>query len=113
VPVFAVASGSQPYEAAAFKAAQDAGKPVLVEIHADWCTECRAQDRVMNRLDREPAYANLVRFRVDFDHQKDIVKAFKARMQSTLVLFKGSTEVARIVGETDEGKIRAMLGKAL
>lgn len=113
MPAWAVASGSHPYDAAAFHAAQDAGKPVLVEIHADWCPECKAQEQVMNKLDRQPAYAKLVRFRVDFDHQKDIVKAFKARMQSTLVLFKGRTEVARLVGETDEEKIRAMLGKAL
>ena len=107
------AAGQAPFDAKAFKAATDAGKPVLVEIHADWCGECKAQNLVLNRLTLEPRYSNLIRFRVDYDRQKDLVKAFHARKQSTLVLYKGTTELARVVGETNENKIRDMVNKAL
>lgn len=109
----AIASAERPYTDRAFKAAQDAGKPILVEIHADWCPTCKAQRPILDKLSARPAYAAIERFRVDFDSQKNLVKRFKARMQSTLVLYKGKTEVARSVGETDEGRIRAMLDKAL
>jgi len=102
-----------PFDSSAFNAAKDAGKPVLVEIHADWCGECRAQNLVLNKLTGEPAYANVVRFRVDYDRQKDLVKTFKARKQSTMVLYKGTAEVARVVGETSEKRIREMLNKAM
>jgi len=109
----AVHAGAQhPFTDQAFKAAQDAGKPVLIEIHADWCPTCKAQLPILDRLSGDPAYSGIERLRVDFDSQKSLVKRFKAKMQSTLVLYKGKNEVARSVGETDEGRIRAMLDKA-
>jgi thioredoxin len=111
-PLSLQASAQRPFNEQAFKAAQDAGKPTLVEIHADWCPTCKAQLPILNKLSAEPAYSGIERFRVDFDSQKNLVKQFKAKMQSTLVLYKGRTEVARSVGETDEGRIRAMLDKA-
>lgn len=106
------ATAQRPYDDQELKAAQDAGKPVLVEIHADWCPTCKAQLPILDKLSAEPAYAPIERFRVDFDSQKNVVKRFKATTQSTLILYKGKTEVARSVGETDESRIRAMLEKA-
>ena len=35
-----------PYSADEFQAAQAAGEPVLIDIHADWCSTCQAQRRV-------------------------------------------------------------------
>lgn len=90
-----------------------AGKPILVEIHADWCPTCKAQQPILNKLSGETTFSNVVRLKVDFDTQKDLLKQFNAKMQSTLVLYKGKTEIARSVGETDESRIRTMLQKAL
>ncbi len=50
-------------------------------------------------------------FRVDFDSQKDVVKAFGARMQSTLITFKGSQETGRSVGDTNPSSIAVLLDK--
>lgn len=107
------AASQQPFDARAFKAAQESGKPILVEIHADWCPTCKAQLPILDKLSAEPGFSNIARFRVDFDSQKDVVKGFNARTQSTLVLFRGKTELARSVGETDASRIRAMLSKAI
>ena len=112
-PLPAFAGMERPFDNAAFDAAQEAGKPVLVEIHADWCPTCKAQKPVLDKLSGQPKYSGIERFRVDYDAQKDQVKRFKAKMQSTLVVYRGKDEVARSVGETDEGKIRALLDKAL
>ena len=112
-PPAANAGVQRPFDARAFAAAQDAGKPTLIEIHADWCPTCKAQLPILDKLSSEPGFANLVRFRVDFDTQKDLLRQFKAKMQSTLVLYKGKAEVARSVGETDAARIRSMLNKAL
>ncbi len=109
----ALAGEPKPFDPNAFKAAQAAGKPILVEIHADWCTECKMQNRVLNKLSDQPRYASLVRLRVDYDKQKDVVKEFKAKQQSTLVVYKGDKELARAVGITSEDKIRALVDKAL
>lgn len=109
----AQAAGPQPFDGKAFAAAQTAGKPILVEIHASWCPTCKAQTPILARLEGQDKFRNLVVFRVDFDSQKDAVRAFGARMQSTLIAFKGKQEVARSVGDTNESSIAALLGKAI
>jgi hypothetical protein len=50
---------------------------------------------------------------VDFDSQKDAVKYFGARMQSTLIAFKGEKETGRSVGDTNRSSIAALLSKTL
>ena len=108
----AAAALPQPYNAASFKAAQAAGKPVVVEIHADWCTECQMQDQVLRKMLDEAKYAGYAWLRVDYDRQKDAVKDFKARKESTLVVFKGGREIARATGITAEERIRALVDQA-
>jgi hypothetical protein len=39
---------------------------------------------------------------IDFDQQKDVVKAFKAIKQSTLIVFKGGKEIDKSLGVTSE-----------
>jgi len=102
-----------PYTPGAFGEAQKAGKPILVEIHADWCPTCRAQAPIISDLRKNPRFKDLVVFRVDFDGQKDVVKQFGARMQSTLIVFKGSREAGRSVGDTNGKTIETLLVKAL
>lgn len=113
VSSMATAAGSQPFDAAAFQAAQAAGKPIVVEIHADWCPECKAQNRVLDRLGSEPRYTSLMRMRIDYDGQKNLVRQFKARQQSTLIVYKGDKELARAVGITSEDEIRKLVDKAI
>src|SRR5258708_1652562 len=95
------------YDSKSFAAAQAAGKPILVEIHATWCPTCRAQALILSDLEKQDKSKNLTVFRVDFDSQKDAVKAFGARMQSTLITFKGSRETGRSVGDTNPSSIAA------
>jgi len=97
----------------AFEAAQKAGKPILVHITATWCLTCRAQQPILSELTAEPKYKNITVFDVDFDSQKDVVRAFGAQMQSTLITFKGKKEVGRSVGDTDAGSIASLLGKSI
>lgn len=112
---FAAASwaAGKPYDQAGFEAAQAAGKPILVEVHADWCPTCRAQDPIVSELMRDPKNAGFVVLRVDFDNQKDVLKRLRAQYQSTLIVFKGKKEVSRSTGETRKDAIAAQLVKAL
>lgn len=50
---------------------------------------------------------------MDFDRQKDVVKRFGARDRSTLIMYKGAKEVARLQFQAGEAEIRALLDKAL
>lgn len=107
------ASAEQAYTASAFSAAQKAGKGVVVHIYAPWCPTCRAQEPILHKLETDPKFSGVEAFRVDFDGQKDAVRAFKATSQSTIIVFKGAKEVGRSVGETSPKAIGELLDKAL
>jgi thioredoxin 1 len=109
----AFATETRPFTPDAFAAAQNAGKPVFVAIHASWCPTCAKQRPILGELMSEPKFKNLTYFVVDFDSQKDAVRFFGARMQSTLIAFKGGHETGRSVGDTDPSSIAALLDKTL
>jgi len=111
-PLFAHAVG-EPYTQDKLDALNRSGKPVLVFIHADWCPTCRAQDAVLEKLLPSDEFKAITTLRVDFDTQKPVVKAFGVRYQSTLIVFKGGREVARVTGETDRDRLADLLRKAL
>ena len=73
---------TKPFTQDDFAAAQKAGKPIFVAIHATWCPTCKAQKPILSELMAEPKFKNLVYFVVDFDSQKDAVNFFGAQMQS-------------------------------
>src|SRR5262245_42472795 len=102
-----------PFDAAAFAEAQKAGKPILIDVFAAWCPTCRAQNPILVQLTREPKYKDLAVFKVDFDTQKDALRALNAQSQSTLIVFSGETEKGRSVGDTDKDSITALLDQAL
>src|SRR5260370_31520615 len=89
------AAGPQPFNDAAFAEAQKAGKPIFVAIHASWCPICKAQEPILAQLMADSKFKDLVYFTIDFDSQKHLVRRFGARMQSTLISFKGTTERGR------------------
>ncbi len=109
----ATAAERAPFDKAAFSAAQAAGQTVLVHVTAPWCGTCEKQKPIVDKLTTSPAFASVAVFNVDFDTQKDDLKAFNARAQSTMVMFKGTTEVGRSVGDTKAASIEALMRKGL
>jgi len=105
--------GFEAYSADAFRSAQRAGHPVLVDVYASWCPTCKAQQEILSDLLEEPEYASIKAFRVDFDSDRAFLRAHGVRSQSTLIVFEGERERSRSVGQTDEGLIRQQVEKAL
>jgi len=111
--VSASAAEWKAFTADEFAAAQDAGKPILVDVFAPWCSVCRAQNPILTKLTREPKYKDLVVLKVNYDDQKDVVRSFNVQRQSTLIVFKGKDEVDRSVGDTSALSIEGLLDKTL
>jgi thioredoxin 1 len=109
----AFAAGPQAFDDKGFADAQAAGKPILIAIHASWCPTCKAQKPIISELLADPKFKNLLYFIVDFDSQKNLVTRFGARMQSTLIAFKGEKEEGRSVGDTNPASIATLLNKTL
>ncbi len=102
----------RPYDEASFKAAQAAGKQTVVHVTAPWCPTCKAQEQVIEGLANAPEYWNVTLFKVDFDSQKDALKAFKVNSQSTLIAFNGANETKRAVGGTSAAAIGSVFAAA-
>lgn len=98
---------------AALAEAQKAGKSILVEVSAPWCPVCRAQKVVLGELSKQARFKNIVKFVVDFDTQKDALKALDVRAQSTLIVYKGDKETGRLAYDASKESIEALLAKAL
>lgn len=111
--VSAFAADAAKFDAAAFAEAKKAGKSILVDVHAPWCSTCKAQKAVLDDLAAKPEYKDVVLMRIDFDTQKDDWSALGAQSRSTLIAFKGEKETGRIVGDTKKESIEALLKSAL
>ncbi len=112
-PASAVALEQVAFDAASFKADLVAGKPVVVHISAPWCPTCLAQHVVINMLANAPEYADIKICQVDFDGQKDAVRAFHADHQSTLIAFHGPRVTGRSVGDASIEGISGLLASSL
>src|SRR5262245_40452728 len=102
-----------PFDPAAFAEAPKAGKPSWTDVFAAWCASCRAQNPILGPPHQDAKYKCLAVFKVDFDTQKDALRALNAQSQSTLIVFSGETEKGRAVGDTDKDSITALLDQAL
>lgn len=108
-PTAAFAAEFRAFDQTAFAAAQAAGRPILVEVAADWCPVCRAQAPIIRQSAADPAFEDLVVFRIDYDSQREAWRSLGARQQSTLIAFAGARETDRAVGVTDTRRIAALM----
>ena len=106
-----LAQAAQDFSQQAFATAQKAGKPILLHITAPWCPTCKAQKPILGKIEAEPQFKNLVVLNIDFDSQKDLLRKLRVNQQSTLIAYRGKTEVGRTVGDTDPASIAALVGK--
>lgn len=103
----------QAFDQAAFDAAQKAGRPILIWVHAPWCPVCRQQQKTIERVTAEASLRDMQVFRIDYDTQKALWRRFGATQQSTLLAFRGRRETGRIAHDTDDAKVSAVIRSAL
>jgi thioredoxin 1 len=113
IPLSAAHAGEiKPFAAQTFAALQGAGKRVVVDVYADWCPTCRRQAPIASELAASPEFSDYTVLKVDFVTQKDVRRAFRVGQQSMLIVFRGTKEVARTIGDADRGSIAVSWRKA-
>lgn len=100
-----------PYSAQTFSDLQKTDKPVTLHFHAEWCSTCKAQEKVFNGWKGDAAVPGTLLI-VDYDNERALRKKMNVRGQSTVISFKGSSEKARLAGETDVKALRAVIDAA-
>lgn len=98
---------SIPYTKKDFLNAQKQGKHIVIDVWKLGCPTCKAQKPTLEKA-REK-FPNAIFMKVDFDKQKNIVQKFNVIKQSTIIVFKGKEETGRVLGETDESKLLALI----
>jgi thioredoxin 1 len=103
----------EPYTQAKLDALNQSGQPVLVAIHADWCSTCKTQERVLQELLPQQEFKRIKMLRMDFDQQKESVRSFGVQYQSTLIAFKNGREVGRSTADMSPVHIANLLRLSL
>ena len=92
-----------------FNKAQSDGKIVIVSSWIKYCSSCASQMKVLNNAKNEGKlldikFDNIEYFAFDVTN-RDIANSFDVLYQTTLLIFKGDTEVYRSIGEVTEDLI--------
>ncbi|WP_298303815.1 thioredoxin family protein [uncultured Erythrobacter sp.] len=101
------------YNAAEFTIAQKKGKTIVVDVYSDGCLTCRTQAPILNELRAERQSNDVLFVKVNFDDEKDFLREKQIPRHSTVLVFKGTDEVARSIAETNRGRLRGTVLNAL
>jgi thiol:disulfide interchange protein len=102
-----------PFDKSALDAAQAAGKPVVIDVTASWCSTCRAQTKIIDALAAKPEYKDVLVLKLDYDKQKDEMRNLGAQNRSTLIAFRGAQETGRTVADTDPASVEQLIASTL
>lgn len=78
-----------------FLAMQENDEKIMVDIWAEWCGPCKMLKPILNNI-TVPENVNLIS--LDSDKYIDVVRQLNVKSLPTVILFKGKTEIKRIVG---------------
>ena len=91
--------------------AKATGKTVVVNSYEPWCWSCRKQDKVL--IDAKDEFKDVVFLTYQQGKHKDIAEALNVSVRTTIVVFKGEKEVARIIGQTGKPEIYSAIKKGI
>ena len=100
-----------------FNKAQTDNKIIIVSSWIKYCSSCASQMKILNKAKKEGKlsdikFTNIEYFAFDVTN-KEIADLFKIQYQTTLLIFKGSKEVYRSIGETTEDLIYEALKNSI
>ena len=92
-----------------FDKAQSERKIIIISSWIKYCSSCANQMKILNKAKKEGKlsdieFTNIEYFAFDVTN-KEIANLFDIQYQTSLLIFKGSKEVYRSIGETTEDLI--------
>ena len=94
-----------------FENAKASGKTVVVKSYEVWCGTCSKQTKILDQAEKE--FKDIVFLSYEQSKNKDIAQKLDIKFWTTIVVYKGDNEVARIVGQTDKETIYSAIQKGI
>ena len=94
-----------------FESAIASGKTVVVNSYEVWCGTCSKQTKVLDQAEKE--FKDIIFLSYEQSKNKDIAQKLDIKFWTTIVVYKGDNEVARIVGQTDKKAIYSAIQKGI
>ncbi|WP_299619472.1 thioredoxin family protein [uncultured Tateyamaria sp.] len=116
VPTLVGAYPAETFSPATWNGLKDTGQTVILNYRASWSLTCQIKaDLIAEALADTPAYGQLTFVDVDWDTfgHSQMTERLKVTRRSTLLVMKNGSEVARLVNEPYDRKVRALLDAAL
>jgi len=94
-----------------FKNAKVSGKTIVVNSYEIWCATCSKQTKILDQAEKE--FTDIVFLSYEQSKNKGIAQKLGIKFWTTIVVYKGHDEVARIVGQTDKETIYSAIQKGI
>ena len=94
-----------------FEKAKASGKTIVVNSYEVWCGTCSKQTKILDQAEKE--FTDIVFLSYEQSKNKGIAQKLGIKFWTTIVVYKGNNEVARIVGQTDKEIIYSAIQKGI
>ena len=94
-----------------FENAKASGKTIVVNSYEVWCGTCSKQTKILDQAEKD--FKDIVFLSYEQSKNKDIAQKLGIKFWTTIVVYKGYDEVARIVGQTDKETIYSAIRKGI
>ena len=86
----------------------DSEKLVIVDFSAEWCSPCKAQEPIMEELQKE--YGEIIEVRkVDIEEEVEFTQSLGIRSVPTIAFFKDGELLDVTVGLTSKEELKALI----
>tara|TARA_B100000686_G_scaffold195915_1_gene202853 strand:- start:470 stop:844 length:375 start_codon:yes stop_codon:yes gene_type:complete len=94
-----------------FEEAKKNGETVVVTAWNKYCGTCKRQKIVLDQAEKD--FKDVLFLYYNHPKMKDIAKYLKIDHRSTILVYKGNTEVSRTLGQIDKSVIYSNIKKAI
>ena len=94
-----------------FENAKSNGKTIVINSYEVWCGTCGVQTKILDQAGKE--FKDIIFLSYEQSKNKDIAKNLSIDFWTTIVVYKGNKEVARIIGQTDKKTIYSAIEKGI
>ena len=94
-----------------FEEAKKNGETIVVTAWNKYCGTCKRQKVILNQAENE--FNNVLFLYYSHPKMKDIAKYLKIDHRSTILVYKGNTEVSRTIGQLEKSVIYSNIKKGI